>query len=218
MNLKVIIPTKSRESVNKNLLSYLEDAGAKVYLMENKKSIFEAFSTISYENNEIIIFCHDDIEIISNKFQLKEQLLSNLSQPRVGFVGVAGAVKIPKSGVWWEDLKQPKHISENSLAGSVLHKGESLSFFGPYKDVEVLDGLFLAATGSTLNKINLKKPDYFPALWDFYDIYYTYQATKKKLINKVIPIFVNHDSLGYPREGWENNKNAFVKEFLTPKR
>ena len=55
-----------------NLVSYLYSCGAQVNLLVNKSSIFSAYSKSYEENkhliskNDILIFCHDDIEIFND--------------------------------------------------------------------------------------------------------------------------------------------------------
>ena len=56
-------------------------------------------------------------------------------------------------------------------------------------------------------------PQDFKGKWDFYDIYYTYQAHQKGRKNKVIPLPVLHYSLGDGalNEDWDVNRKAFIK-------
>ena len=134
-----------------------------------------------------------------------------------GFVGVAGARVFNQSAVWWEGAQSngsPNH------SGIVWH-GKKLddmfmSFYGaPAGNVVVLDGLFLAAKGRTVNSIQLTKPKTFEGDWDFYDIFYTFQAYRKGLKNKAIPIQILHGSGGElaGRESWFKNKDAFLRLF-----
>ena len=87
------------------------------------------------------------------------------------------------------------------------------TYFGNYGKAVVMDGVFLCTTGKVLNTIQLKKPKDFPGPWDFYDVFYTFQAHIKGLHNKVIPITIRHESEGFPRPQWEFNRQAFVNLF-----
>ena len=80
--------------------------------------------------------------------------------------------------------------------------------------MEVLDGLFLVTTGATLHNIKTTMPKNFKGKWDFYDIYYTYQAQEKGRKNKVIPIPILHSSQGDGAlsEDWDSNRKAFIQE------
>ena len=82
----------------------------------------------------------------------------------------------------------------------------------------VLDGLFLAASAKTLRKVGLEKPDYLIGDWDFYDLHYTFTAFKKGLTNVTVNLKIAHLSAGdlVGREGWEENRQAFIKEHELP--
>lgn len=217
--IKAIIPTRSKEAVDKDLLAYFKEAGIVSYVVPNKTSIWEAFSE-GYKYigaNDIVILCHDDIEILNHpKFFIKT-LLNSLKDVKTGFIGVAGCKKLPKSAVWWENLQDP--MSYTWLSGQVFHpKGEemSLNYYGPYQEVEVLDGLFLACRGNLLQEEDLKKPSWMPdqSNWDFYDITLTYTKTRQNFINKTVPIQIYHKSIGIPRDTWNEARLAFIDRFF----
>ena len=189
----------------------------------NSSSIFSgykrAFEQVNPDPNDIIILCHDDLEILNSKESFLEILLKSLTkEPKAGFVGVAGTTYLSEDAVWWnqEVWKAGLH------SGYVLHGKDVCdaepTYYGPYKEVVALDGLFLAATAKTIEKIGLDKPDYFEGDWDFYDILYTTSARKKGLINKTIPLFILHNSLGelVGRESWTKNREAYIKNNRLP--
>ena len=69
-------------------------------IYEGHKKNIEFFKTLNMEDNDIIVLCHDDIDIISNH----EDLLKYLEvtrKPNVGFVGIAGSTYLPHDGAWW---------------------------------------------------------------------------------------------------------------------
>jgi len=214
MNIKAIIPTKKREDLKPQLVKYLKDACIEIIAPINKGSIFEAFQAgIKYvEEKDIVILCHNDIEIWTSHNKLKDWLVKTY-KPSVGFLGVAGAVKMPKTGVWWQGLKEGK----GERSGQVFHKGNKQpSIFGPYGTVETLDGVFLAIQGSKLLDLGVSKPSWLPKQcnWDFYDIDLSYRAHKKGLLNCTIPLQIQHDSPGIPRDSWETARKAFVSRFF----
>ena len=156
MKKLAFIPT--REDTPPPILSkFLESAGWKVVLLSNYDSIFNAFSKGVKEHNvlagDFVIFCHDDIEILTN-----EENFNFFIDPLSGMV-------------MHGDKREKMHVN----------------FYGAYGDVVVLDGLFLAAKGSTINTINLTKPSFFSGDWDFYDIYYTTQTFLKGKKNRTFP-------------------------------
>jgi hypothetical protein len=90
------------------------------------------------------------------------------------------------------------------------------NYFGPCRNVVVLDGLFLAAKYSTLKNLNLSKPPEFPSNWDFYDLYYTLSAYEAGYFNKTVPIIMMHNSSGEMRPTWDQNRRAFQRMFKLP--
>ena len=173
----------------------------------HKKNI-EFFKTLNMEDNDIIVLCHDDIDIISNQ----EDLLKYLEvarKPNVGFVGIAGSTYLPHDGAWWNAR------STNDARGFVFQgqNPETMmpNYFGKSGQVVVLDGCFLAITYGNLMKIGIDEPEYLETGWDFYDIHMTYKAHLDGFSNYVVPIIAMHESPGQMREGWYTAKEKFMR-------
>jgi hypothetical protein len=206
------------------LLSYLHKNDIETDLLVNKSSIFSAYAEQfeldkdNLDDEDIIILCHDDIEILTDSSIFKEYLIGNLHPKKIAFVGVAGTTRLEKNAIWWNHDNWRKGLHR----GLVFH-GKSLStmdpsWYGKPGKVVVLDGLFLAAKVRTLKEIGLEKPDIFTGEWDFYDIWYTLTAYEKGYENKVIPVHVRHQSTGelVGRDSWHDNRTAFIKKFTLP--
>lgn len=225
MEVHAFICTRSKDLklVTKNLVGYLKSAGVQVSLIVNSSSIFKGYSRAYEQANpnpdDIIILCHDDIEILNNKDSFLKVLVTNLlNKPNTGFIGVAGTTYLSEDAVWWNH----KLWREGRHSGFVLH-GEDINklqptYYGEYRDVVVLDGLFLAASAKTISAVGLEKPEYFEGEWDFYDIHYTTKAREKRLKNKTIPLFIVHNSGGElaGRDSWAKNREAFVNNHDLP--
>ena len=214
----VLIPTRDDKGSLNPLRSFFEDAGYEVHFLIGESSIFSAYQNtidkLKVKAKDTVIMCHDDIEILTKPSAFNSILDKALNSPNVGFVGVAGTKILKPSAIWWDGVGTHDHF-----AGTVFH-GKNIEdmFITPYGNpgpVVVADGLFLAAKGSTLNSIQLKKPKSFPGDWDFYDIFYTYQAHRKGLVNMVAPIQILHESVGElaGRDSWHDNKKAFLATF-----
>ena len=214
--------TRSKEFSNttKNLSSYLSSAGVKTKFLVNQKSIFggyaNAFKKFDIQDNDIVIMCHDDVEILTDKKVFIDIIANTCLQRETGFIGVAGTTLLSANAVWWDHnlWHQGKH------RGHVFHGKDILesdsTYYGKPGQVVCMDGLFLAARGEVLKDIGLDKPDYFEGDWDFYDIHYTVSAHKKGYKNKVVPIQILHNSHGSPREPWEKNRQAFISNNQLP--
>ena len=201
----------------KELVSYLSSIGAKVNLIVGKDSIFSAYDCALQESkpdpSDIIILCHDDIKITTSPQIFTEILESKLSNPKTGFLGVAGTKTLSTNAVWWDQAmwQQGRH------SGFVMHGDDIASadatFYGNYGQTVVMDGLFLAATAKTMKYIGLQKPQRFVGDWDFYDILYTFKAHQKGLKNYTVPINILHQSRGElaGRDSWHQNRMAFLR-------
>jgi len=220
MNIYSLTCTRDEELslTTTKLLEYFKRCNIESKLLINESSIFDAYDkgidSLNAKLDDIIILCHDDIEIMTDPLLFTQLLKKNLSKPDIGFVGVAGTAKLTKNGVWW-DLE----VWKDSLHSGVVYHGPDMdnlesTYFGKLGEVVVLDGLFLAATKKTLRNIQIKKPIVFEGAWDFYDIFYTFQAFLKKKKNYTLPIQIRHESFGdlAGRDSWHKNRNAFCSK------
>lgn len=228
INYFALIPTKSTElkEVTKELLSYLAKTGVDVILLPNKKSIFEAYkqglSLIQEKGaqpNDVVILCHDDIEILNKPEHFREQLAKIAISYKTGFAGPAGTTFLGPNAVWWDH----QVWKEGYHSGFVMHGtkfNQHTTYYGDYRRVVVLDGLFLAARYQTLRSIKIERPESFDGLWDFYDLYYTMQSHKSGLHNMTMPFFIRHESSGElaGRDSWHKNREAFIKMYQLPEK
>ena len=95
MNIYALICNRSHKpgKTLKKIVNFYKYCGIHTILLEDKNSIFEAYNEgynyvrgLSDDKNFILIMCHDDIEILSNR----EHFLHNLSvvaKPDIGIVG-----------------------------------------------------------------------------------------------------------------------------------
>lgn len=219
MKIYALICTRDKDlsSVTTELTTYLSSLGVQVKLLVNHRSIFNGYSKalekIDPDPSDIIILCHDDIEIQTRPVNFIS-ILSILKNKKYGFLGVAGTTELGEDSVWWdqERWRRGKH------KGKVFHLDPEdkvyTSEYGPYGQVVVLDGVFLACRAELLKEIALQKPTSYNGEWDFYDIYYTLQSHDKGYENHTVPIELLHHSRGElaGRESWHKNREAFIKQ------
>jgi len=220
MRKLAFIPTK--EDKERPINTFLKEAGWDVHFLVGKESIFEAYNEAFKEHKVMakdrVIMCHDDIEILVDPSTFNNIIDSNLDD-KTGFLGIAGPKKLNKTGCWWHGLGREFPHPEAFLRGCVWH-GDTINeakptYYGGYGEVQVVDGLFMVATGATLNSIKTKKPKEFTSDWDYYDMYYSYQASAKGKMNKVVPIMILHHSIGEGAmsEEWNESRLAFCKMY-----
>ena len=205
-----------------NLLNYFKSANVNTHVAYDQEGIFQgytkAFEEINPDPLDIVILCHDDIRIFSDRDQFTSILTQALSDPKVAFVGPAGTTLLGTNAMWWDlHNRQQGYHRGFVFQGSNWHDLKP-NYFGPQGNVVVLDGLFLAARAETLKAIGLQKPKEYPNGWDFYDLHYTLTAYEKGYFNRTVPIMLTHYSDGMMRPTWDENRKEFRKLFRLPVR
>jgi hypothetical protein len=220
MKIYAIICTRSRDDITTttdNLLAFFSKCGIHVLLCVGAKSIFKAyqgaFEKIGTDPDDIIIMCHDDIEIQENSQNFVEKVKTSLNRDLVAFAGPAGTTVLGPDAVWWDQNRWQQGLHKGKVTHIDPRNKPYLTYYGPPEDVVVLDGLFLSAKSNVLQKVGLDKPDYFEGEWDFYDIYYTSQAFLLGYVNTILDINITHHSRGelVGRDSWHNNRGAFIE-------
>lgn len=90
---------------------------------------------------EFGIFMHQDVELRSDA--IFERLRSLFSDPTIGVVGPIGASRV-SSLRWWE----------GEMRGRVTDTNFDLATADPFGDVDALDGMFLAVSRTTLERVS----------------------------------------------------------------
>jgi len=181
-------------------------------IYEGHKSNIKKFikGSESLNDEDIIVFVHDDVEILSSPESFC-RLLDVTRRPKVGFVGVAGATNFTSNGAWWT-------ARQTGEARGFVFQGKDdetmdPNYFGRPGQVTVLDGCFFAATYKVVKDVGLDQPDYLSSGWDYYDIHMTFLAHYKGYNNYTIPILIRHESSGQMRKGWYNAKDEFMRKW-----
>ena len=118
MNTYAVICTRTKEDISPvthKLLKYFSNLEISSFVMCKQESIFRAydlaFKKIDPEPDDLVIFCHDDIEISDAPEDFINKLIEETESDDVGFVGVAGTSILEKDGVWWnkDNWRAGKH-------------------------------------------------------------------------------------------------------------
>lgn len=156
--------------------------------------------------DEVLIFTHDDVEILSSRIQL-EAAAELCRKPGVGIVGVAGTRLLSPTGIWWDTMT-------GSGSGACLHTDGTKVWpngYGMFGRVAVLDGVFLMMSRKVFDL--LKGFDAQIPGFEFYDIDITFRATQvHHLKNYTYPLQIIHHSQGATdaRPQWHENRKQFV--------
>jgi len=155
----------------------------------------------------VLLFTHSDVEICSSR-KLIEEAMAIVSNPAIGFLGIAGGRVLREDAIWWSQRDQ--------LSGLCLHREGPRYWptaFGMYGQVVVLDGVFLMCSRDTYEAI--AGFDESIQGWDFYDIDATLRAYLLGKANVTFPILCLHHSLGNisNKPGWHMNRKTFLQKW-----
>jgi len=205
----------STREINPDFITHIKNTcgpkNIEVIPFENKgtHSLSEAYNIIlEQSSNDIVVLCHDDIEIETKSWGYKLKTLFD-KNPEHGIIGLAGSKYMPESARWWE--------VPQSMYGIVNHKHEGKKWESKYskdlknnlEDVIIVDGLFIA-----LDKTKIKKSfDETIDGFHFYDIGFCFNNFIEEVkIGVTTKIRVTHLSIGETNEQWEENRKIFAEK------
>lgn len=198
------------DRVTRNYTELLHGGPFEIVGIHDAKSLCEGYSRgIQKSSGSILIFSHDDIEILSPDF--KDKLKRYLSLYDV--IGVAGTSCLI-DGTWTAALYPHLH-------GQVAHHnpdtGEyAVSVYGAKtrvaENIQALDGLFFAANRRVTDKVRFDA-----ALFDgfhFYDLDFTFAAHlagfRLAVCNDIV---IAHASTGPAGAKWAEYRMRFINKY-----
>lgn len=209
---------EKRANNTKRWIAKFFPADTQVHIVHDTESIFRAYNKGIELTRECVYvcFCHEDIEI---EYMDIKTLESMFKLDCTGFIGVAGAKKLPDNGMWWTGYDgtnnhhpnlsgQAGHVKREPTHGYALAKWYNT--YGTFGQVEVLDGVILFCKRELLNVIQWDEK-YFTG-WDFYDITITWKVNQLGYKNFTYPnIKLYHEGLGNLRDTYEVNRLKFLE-------
>lgn len=213
MSLTIIYSTRLENPVFKKQLldsCYNKDVQIIEIVNNGQYSLSKAYNIgIEQAINDIIICCHDDI-ILSKNFD-KALLKDFKENPEAGIIGKAGSIKIPSSGIFWEEMNV-------TMCGHVFHQlGDEKKYLSSYSSkingiipVITVDGLFIS-----FNKKKIK--DNFDEYFDgfhFYDHSFCLNNGLKGVgIFVTFSFEITHRSAGETNSSFDYNRLKFIKKY-----
>jgi tetratricopeptide (TPR) repeat protein len=175
--------------------------------IHDARSLAEGYNRgIRQASGEVLVFSHDDIEIVAPDFAAK--LLALLT--RYDLVGVAGTTRL--IGPSWIYAGWP-HIH-----GQVAHVHAGLSgtgritvtAYGPATaNAQAMDGVFLAVRREVFERVGFDESTFDG--WHLYDIDFTYSAYLAGCRAAIChDLCLIHDSSGRFGEDWQHYAQRFV--------
>jgi hypothetical protein len=149
------------------------------------------------DDSRFLVFTHDDVTPLFGR-HCWDQMLKELAEPEVGFVGVAGPTGLGTSLVWWQSHL---HLPGARLSGAITHSLRGQDFvlsFGPFGPVVALDGVWLAIEKKKLAQLGPWRTDG----WHFYDIEMTLRSHYFGFTNVTVNLPLLHRSEGDLTPEW----------------
>lgn len=193
--------------VIQNYAVLLQGVDYEIIGIHDAKSLAEGYNRgVSQSSGSILIFSHDDIEILTPDFSNK--LLNTLE--RYDIVGVAGTSCLT-SAVWLEAW-QP-FIHGLVVLPDSRDKGYVINVYGVEglvtENIQALDGLFFATTRHVVESLRFDEINFDG--FHCYDLDFTfgaYLAGYRLAVNNEITII--HESEGSYNEAWRKYSERFM--------
>jgi tetratricopeptide (TPR) repeat protein len=196
--------------VTQNYAELLAGEAYEIIGIHDAKSLCEGYNRgVAQSSGEILIFCHDDIEILTADF--KDKLRRQLAAYDV--IGVAGTSRL--IGQSWAMAGWPH------LHGQVLHLRPGtngpceLCVYGPpaLAPIQAMDGLFFAARRRVLETVMFDEKIFDG--FHLYDLDFTFSAYLAGFkLGVCNDIAIAHHSMGsFDDAAWQRYATAFIRKY-----
>jgi GT2 family glycosyltransferase len=211
----ISLVTCSNDSARFDAVKQMYDramAGAEheVIRIPDAKSLAEGYNRgIAKARGDIVIFSHDDVEVISPEFPLRiARHLENFD-----LIGVAGTTRLVAPS--WVLAGYPY------IFGQVVHTSRtgawSVSIYNAPRPsiggIQALDGLFMAARRELLNRVKFDEVTFDG--WHHYDLDFSYAAYSAGFkIGVACDIAILHHSRGKYDAAWDSYSERFRLKWM----
>jgi GT2 family glycosyltransferase len=204
------------EKICKCYAALMGDEPYEVIGIHDAKSLSEGYNrAIKASSGSLLIFSHDDVEILSPDFIIK--LKKHLQQ--VDIVGPAGTSKIidgywPRAGtpyihgqVGYPEKDQPLYTVALYDLGQPAQEYRTLT-----TGIEALDGMFFAVNRKVVDQLSFDEKTF--DAFHGYDVDFTYTAFLAGFrLGVCNDIAIIHDSDGQFDETWERYNERFIEKY-----
>jgi len=176
----------------------------------------EAAIDSGLEDDDVIVFMHEDVGLVDNLFKEKIDLVFS-EKKDIGLLGIAGATELTEKGGWWMTTndKMRGHLIQGKSVGN-QGEGDHLikGAIGYFDDVVAIDGCIMVTLGKFL-KEGFSFDDITYEHNDFYDIDFGMQFLDKGYKLAVADILIFHQSRGEGvfKEEWKSSKDKFFEKW-----
>jgi GT2 family glycosyltransferase len=194
------------QAARRNLSALLADEPHEFISITDAKSLAEGYNRgVRQARGELLVLCHDDIEVISPDF--RQILLSRLQ--RFDLIGVAGATQL-KGPRWLQ--AGPPHIF-----GQIAHYIQTEQAYDvvvwsvPARAIPgicVMDGVFLAGKRKVFENVQFDEQTFDG--FHLYDLDFTFRAARSGFrLGVCTDLAIIHASIGSYDQAWERSAARF---------
>lgn len=210
-----IIPTQGDASKTVTSISKL-GTKTKIHIeSDNDLTIFQkynrALENAEIDDNDVIVFLHDDIEIRDDNFEKKLDLYFKY-KTKVGIAGVIGTNVFTENGGWWL-TDRSIHTRGRIIQGFSDNSEHSMIEMGGMNDSQIVsvDGCIIFMRGSIAKTFRFDTITYDG--YHFYDVDTCFTLMEQGWNVGIVDILVKHGSEGLLNYTWHNNKDKFIKKW-----
>jgi len=212
--IQYVIPTK--DNANKLVTSISTmSTNTKIHIESENESIFKKYNNaldkMEINDDDVIVFLHDDIEIRDEHIEKKLELYFKY-RPNVGIAGVIGTNLFDRSGGWW--LSNRMIYSRGRIIQGFDNGTEHpMIEVGGMDDSDIVsvDGCILFIKGSVAKYFRFDNNTYDG--YHFYDVDTCFSLMEQGWHVGIIDILVKHDSEGPLSESWISDRDKFIKKW-----
>lgn len=145
------------------------------------------------EDDDILVFCQEDISIIDNSFVEKIHMIFN-QKPNISIVGVMGSSEINDHIEWWmnDPEKLRGHVLQNIGAG--INKAQHLvkGPIGYYEDIVSIDKCIMFVKGKVVKSVQF---DDELCVEDLFNVDFCVRALQKGFQIAIADILIYKDQM-----------------------
>lgn len=199
------------QAVSSNIDQRMAGGNYEIIGVHDAKSLCEGYNrAIPHARGEIVVFCHDDIEILSADFS--RRLDGHMRNFDVA--GIAGASRII-GGLW--SYAGPPYIFGQVAHPELNGNGFLVQIFAMPRrsigNIAGLDGVFIAARRDVLAKIRFDEKTFDG--WHGYDIDFSFAAHLVGFrLGVMADVQVLHQSIGNIEGPWQEYVLRFNRKYL----
>ena len=217
--IQYIIPTNGDASKTATSISNVSSK-TKIHIEgESSKNIFQKYNSalerIDIDDNDVIVFLHDDIDIRDEHIEKKLEMYFDIKK-NVGIAGVIGTNMFTEGGGWWMTDRQV-YTRGRIIQGFSDGTEHPMIEMGGMDDSQIvaIDGCIMFMRGSVAKEF--KFDEYIYDGYHFYDADTCFTLIEQGWDVGIIDILIKHDSEGPITENWNINRDKFIKKWVEKK-